>query len=129
MLKPSLNESNGSGTRRLYSFNDLVRLHFVQALQKAGWSTQKIRKALDHLDKFISESQGFKTISLVSGKNFILALCETQEKQQVLLDVLHPGGQQVLWIVLETLRDEAQKNADRVLSIFEANDDSTSMAV
>lgn len=46
MLIPSVSQSNGPGTRKLYSFDDLIRLQFIKQLNEAGWSTQKIRKAI-----------------------------------------------------------------------------------
>lgn len=129
IVRPGFQESHGPGTRRLYNFEDLVRLHFVQKLHDAGWSTQKARKALEQLNKVTAEGSGFKYVSLIIDKHTVLALCETEEKQQVLLDILNPGGQQVLWIVLETLRSETRKNANRVLRLFETDGESTAFAV
>ena len=129
MLVPSVNQPHGSGTRKIYSFDDLVRLCFIKQLRQAGWSTQKIRTALNHLQKFTSGSLRPENIELIHDKSTILVLCETAEKQQILLDALNPGGQQVLWVVLEMLRDETRKSAIELLSKPSADDDSFDIAI
>jgi DNA-binding transcriptional MerR regulator len=98
-------------------------LHFIKQLQKEGWSTQKIRKAIKHLDEFMAQKPEYRNISLVHDKHSILILCETEERQQILFDALNPSGQQVLWIVLEILKGEARKNTDRLLQQITKNND------
>ena len=39
-------EASGSGSHRLYSVDDVVRVALVKRLQEAGISVQRIRKAL-----------------------------------------------------------------------------------
>lgn len=121
MLVPSVKASSGPGTRKLYSFDDLVKLSFIRQLKQAGWSTQKIRKALEQLNNLTTESPNYRNITFVYDKKTILILCETQERQQILLDALNPGGQQVLWIVLELLRAETLKNAIQLLNTPDAD--------
>lgn len=116
MLVPSIKQSNGPGTRKIYSFDDLVRLSFIQQLRQASWSTQKIRKALQHLGKFTTESQQYRNSTFVYDNKTILILCETKEGQQILLDALNPSGQQVLWIVLEMLRTKTREKAIQLFS-------------
>lgn len=129
MLAPSIKQSSGPGTRKLYSFDDLVKLSFIRQLKQAGWSTQKIRKALEQLDKFTTESPNYRNITFVYDKKTILILCETQERQQILLDALNPGGQQVLWIVLEMLRAETRKNAIQLLNTPDADNREFDIAI
>lgn len=116
LLVPSLKQSMGSGSRRLYSFDDLVRLHFIKQLQQAGWSIQKIRKAIKHLEEFMERKPEYRNFSLVPDKHTILILCETEERQHLLFDALSSGGQQVLWIVMELLMGETRKNTDHLLN-------------
>jgi DNA-binding transcriptional MerR regulator len=128
LLIPSLNQSDGSGTRRLYSFDDLVRLHFIKQLQQEGWSIQKIRKAIKHLDEFMEKKPEYRNFSLAHDKHTILILCETEEKQQILFDALNPSGQQVLWIVLEILMGETRKNTNQVLNIHTSHNSDAHVA-
>lgn len=117
MLVPSVSQSNGPGTRKLYSFDDLIRLQFIKQLNEEGWSTQKIRKAIKHLDEFMSESPEYRNHRLIPDKGTILVLCETKEKKHILLDALNPSGQQMLWIVLDILREEIRKNASQLIDL------------
>jgi DNA-binding transcriptional MerR regulator len=49
-LRPSIRAS-GKGSRRLYSYSDLVRLKVVKQLTDHGLSLQKIRRCLRHLQQ------------------------------------------------------------------------------
>jgi DNA-binding transcriptional MerR regulator len=49
LIRPSLRPAAGSGTQRLYSFNDLLQLRVVKQLIDAGASLQKIRQAIDYI--------------------------------------------------------------------------------
>lgn len=129
MLVPSIKQSVGPGTRKVYSFDDLVKLSFIKQLRQAGWSTQKIRKALEHLDKFSVKSPSYRNMTLVYDKKTILILCETQERQQILLDAFNSVGQQVLWIVLEMLRAETRKNAVQLLDTPNADHSEFNIAI
>lgn len=117
MLVPSISQSTGPGSRKLYSFDDLVRLHFIKQLREQNWSTQKIRKAMGQLDEFMRERPNYRNFRFIHDKDTILVLCETEKKQQILLDGLNRGGQQVLWIVLEMLRAKVKQNTTQLLSL------------
>ncbi|MGZ8566869.1 MAG: MerR family transcriptional regulator [Actinomycetota bacterium] len=49
LVVPSVRDASGSGTQRLYSFQDLVTLRVIKNLIDAGVSLQRIRKAVEHL--------------------------------------------------------------------------------
>jgi DNA-binding transcriptional MerR regulator len=51
LVVPSLREAAGSGTQRLYSFEDLVRLRLIAELLEAGISLQRARKALAYVEE------------------------------------------------------------------------------
>ena len=51
LVKPSVSCAAGRGSRRLYSFLDIVELRTVQALREDGISLQKIRKVVAFLRK------------------------------------------------------------------------------
>ena len=48
-LRPSIKLAGGRGTKRLYSFHDLVCLKVVKDLARYGFSLQKIRRCLKPL--------------------------------------------------------------------------------
>ncbi|MEA2486353.1 MAG: hypothetical protein QOF16_7, partial [Actinomycetota bacterium] len=54
LVVPSLQAAQGSGTQRLYSFNDLLQLKVIKSLTDAGASLQKVREAIDYVRNEIS---------------------------------------------------------------------------
>src|ERR671936_1763904 len=49
LVTPSIRDASGSGTQRLYSFQDLVTLRVIKNLLDTGVSLQRVRRAVDHL--------------------------------------------------------------------------------
>jgi len=82
-LRPSVKLAGGRGTRRLYSFSDLIQLKVVKNLTEYGLSLQKIRRCLDFLRRCSPEkvaplhglryvTDGEKLFLLTSDRNKIL---------------------------------------------------------
>ena len=46
LVTPSVRPADGSGSQRLYSFEDLVELRIIKRLLDAGISLQRIREAI-----------------------------------------------------------------------------------
>ena len=107
IIVPSVQQAHGSGTRRRYSFDDLLQLRFVRQLRNRGWSVQKIREAINKLREVMDDPHILQRAIPVHGARTILAICKTKEGERILLDCLDPGGQQVMWIYLWTLQEEA----------------------
>ena len=107
IIVPSVQKAHGSGTRRRYSFDDLLQLRFIRQLRKHGWSVQKIREAINKLREVMDDPYVLQRAIPVHGAQTILAICKTKEGERILLDCLDPGGQQVMWIYLWTLQEEA----------------------
>lgn len=49
LVVPTVQAAHGSGTQRMYSFNDLLQLKVIKSLTDAGASLQKVRQALDYV--------------------------------------------------------------------------------
>ena len=49
LVSPTIQEARGSGTQRVYSFNDLLQLKVIKSLTDAGASLQKVRQAIDYV--------------------------------------------------------------------------------
>jgi DNA-binding transcriptional MerR regulator len=49
LVTPSIRDASGSGTQRLYSFQDLVTLRVIKHLLDTGVSLQRVRNAVEHL--------------------------------------------------------------------------------
>ncbi|MFL5660408.1 MAG: MerR family transcriptional regulator [Ktedonobacteraceae bacterium] len=109
IIVPSIQQAHGSGTRRRYSFDDLLQLRFVRQLMNYGWSLQKIREAITRLRDVMDDPNSLQKAVLVHGSQTILAICKTKEGERIILDTLDPGGQQVMWIFLESLKEETKR--------------------
>src|SRR2546425_8307875 len=117
IIVPSVQQARGSGTRRRYSFDDLLQLRFVRQLMNHGWSLQKIREAITRLRDVMGDPHSLQKAVLVHGSHTILAICKTKEGERIILDTLDPGGQQVMWVFLETLETETRQVVTRSVKV------------
>jgi DNA-binding transcriptional MerR regulator len=62
LVTPSLQAAQGSGTQRLYSFNDLLQLKVIKSLTDAGASLQKVRQAIDYVRDHLDDDWARVTI-------------------------------------------------------------------
>jgi DNA-binding transcriptional MerR regulator len=49
LIRPSLADAKGSGSRRRYSYRDLIELKMIKTLLDAGQRLDRVRKAFDYL--------------------------------------------------------------------------------
>ncbi len=92
LWQPSLVEATGSGTKRRYSFTDLVALKVIKSMRDAGLSLQAARKAVDYLTDHLDEDLSSANL-VIEGKNSVLVY-----SGDVILDLVR-DGQVVLNIV------------------------------
>ena len=96
VVRPSLTKASGSGSRRLYSYRDLLELRVIKTLIDSGIKLQQIRKGLDYLRDQLGED--ITTASLViSGTNSMVVntegeLIELLQNGQGVLNVLPLGS-------------------------------------
>ncbi|MEZ5176126.1 MAG: MerR family transcriptional regulator [Acidimicrobiia bacterium] len=79
LLGPSVRSATGSGTQRLYSFEDIVTLRLIKRLSDAGTSLQKIRAAFEQLDTQMGETWRQSDITLLSDGSTIYAATSPEE--------------------------------------------------
>ncbi|MGH3440724.1 MAG: MerR family transcriptional regulator [Nitriliruptorales bacterium] len=105
LVTPSVQEAHGSGSQRLYSFNDLVELRVIKGLLDTGVSLQRVREALEELRGW-GRSPG--DVTLVSDGKTVYMVDDDQQ----IIDLLS-RGQAVFGIalgpVVEQLRGEVTK--------------------
>lgn len=85
LVRPSIRDAGGSGTQRLYSFQDLVELKTIKKLLDAGVSLQRIRKAIGFLREHLK--RGPHGVTLMSDGQRIYA-CESPDE---VMDLLQRG--------------------------------------
>lgn len=91
-ITPSIQDAEGRGSRRLYSFRDVVALRVAKRLRDEGISLRRLRKVVSFLEQHFPEIEsGLAMAVLVSdGKRVFLV-----ESDQRLIDV--SGGGQLFW--------------------------------
>ncbi len=89
LIRPSLSDASGSGSRRLYSYRDLLELRVIKSLLDAGIKLESVRTAFEYLRTQI-ETDIVSAHLVISGSDVIL--CDGEQ----LIDVMRRGGQGVL---------------------------------
>ncbi|MFV1989844.1 MAG: MerR family transcriptional regulator [Acidimicrobiales bacterium] len=66
-IKPSLAQASGSGSRRQYSYSDLLKLKSVKKLIDAGIKLEKVRTIVDYLEE-LGENVGSANLVIVGSQ-------------------------------------------------------------
>ena len=67
LVTPSIRDAKGSGTQRLYSFQDLVSMKVIKSLLDTGISLQRVRKAVEYLHAMDRPPHGVTLMSDGTG--------------------------------------------------------------
>lgn len=89
LIRPSVTDAAGSGSRRMYSYRDLLELRVIKSLLDAGIKLESVRKAFTYLRD--QADTDIATATLVISGNDVL-LCDGE----MLIDIVRRGGQGVL---------------------------------
>ncbi len=89
LIRPSLADASGSGSRRLYSYRDLLELRVIKSLLDAGIKLASVRNAFKYLRTHVDTDIASAHL-VISGNDVIL--CDGEQ----LIDVMRRGGQGVL---------------------------------
>ena len=109
LLVPSLQAAHGSGSQRLYSFQDVVQLRVVKRLLDAGMSLKKIRQAMDLLRSQLQSDSPLADVTLLSDGNTIYAAHSPDE----VVDVFR-RGQGVFGIAVGPVQEELEGEIHRL---------------
>ena len=97
LVKPSIAQAEGQGTRRLYSFLDIIQIRTAKALRDQGVSLQKNRKCVAFLRKQKKEIEHpLAELKLLTDGQSIFVLTANKD---VIMDTLN-AGQLVLSIAI-----------------------------
>jgi DNA-binding transcriptional MerR regulator len=92
LLEPSLASARGSGTKRRYSYHDVLELKVIAQLLEAGLSLQRARQAVDCLRDNLGADLGSASL-ILSGNSSVLAASQGE-----IVDLL-AGGQGVFNVI------------------------------
>jgi DNA-binding transcriptional MerR regulator len=101
LVTPSIRDASGSGTQRLYSFQDLVTLRVIKNLLDTGVSLQRVRVAVEHLRDMEEPLAGVTLMSDGQG------VYEAHSPEAV-VDLLR-SGQGVFAIALDRVWSDVEK--------------------
>src|SRR5690348_18013617 len=89
LIRPSLADANGSGSRRRYSYQNLVELKMIKTLLDAGQKLERVREAFHYIREL---GEDISAAQLVIAGNAVLLV-----KDEDLVDVVNKHkGQGVL---------------------------------
>ena len=115
LVQASLRGAQGSGTQRLYSFNDLLQLKVIKRLTEAGASLKKVRQAIDYVQTHLEEDWSKATIA--TDGNGVYACTSDAE----VVDLLR-SGQGVLGaiVAVDRVKDELAGTLRELRPVTEA---------
>lgn len=111
LIRPSLADAKGSGSRRSYSYRDLIELKLIKTLLDNGIKLENIRQAFDYVRDQLGEDLTSAKLVL-SGSSAVLV-----RENDELIDVLSKTkGQGVLNLL--DLGDVTKEVDDAIIELF-----------
>lgn len=122
LIRPSKSDAAGSGTRRQYTYRDLLELRVVKMLLDAGIKLESVRDVFnymrDHVDTDISAAH-----LVISGSSVIL--CEGDQ----LTDVLRKGQGVFNILPIANIREEVDQRIVSLSDILDQAREKTSAKI
>ena len=112
LVRPSVADAAGSGSRRQYSYRDLLKLKVVKSMLDAGIKLESVREAFSYLKEQLGEEVASAQL-VISGGSAVLVRDDLE-----LVDVLK-RGQYVMTSVL-SLSGVQQEIDAAIVSLFPA---------
>ena len=95
LVRPSLTDASGSGTRRRYSYQDLLELRVIKTLLDAGIKLESVREVFNYLREHVTADIASAHL-VISGQTVVLAqgdeLIDVVKQGQGVLNVLSLAG-------------------------------------
>ncbi|HEY5664175.1 MAG TPA: MerR family transcriptional regulator [Ilumatobacter sp.] len=95
LIRPSVSDASGSGSRRAYSYKDLLELRVIKTLLDAGIKLESVREVFKYLREHVSTDISSAHL-VINGNSVVLAqgddLIDVLAKGQGVLNVLSLAG-------------------------------------
>jgi DNA-binding transcriptional MerR regulator len=95
LIRPSLSDAAGSGSRRRYSYQDLLELRVIKTLLDAGIKLESVREVFDYLREHVDTDIASAHL-VINGRSVVLAqgdeLIDVLQNGQGVLNVLSLAG-------------------------------------
>jgi DNA-binding transcriptional MerR regulator len=96
LIKPSLEEAKGSGSRRRYSYRDLLELRIIKTLLDAGIKLESVRDVFANLREHVGADISSANIVISGTSSVVLQtndeLIELMSRGQGVLNILPLAG-------------------------------------
>lgn len=113
LVKPSILNSEGRGSTRVYSFSDLLQIRTIKALLDGGMSIQKIRKSAAYLEKRLRIELPLVARLITDGETIFQIVKNDKELIQA-VDTLKHQGQGVFFIPIGKLKKEVEEKVEKL---------------
>lgn len=120
LMRPSVCDASGSGSRRVYQYRDLLELRVIKNLLDAGIRLESVREVFDYLRAHVDTDIAAAHI-VISGQSVVLCqgdqLIDVMRNGQGVLNVLPLAGvkQEIDASIIGLAASEAQR-APRVVT-------------
>jgi len=108
LVRPSISDAKGSGSRRLYSYTDLVQLKLIKRLLDAGIKLESVRDVFDELRAHVGDEIASANL-VIEGSTAVLALDDG-----ALIDLVRKGQGVLNVVSLGNVKEEVDAS---ILSI------------
>jgi DNA-binding transcriptional MerR regulator len=105
LIRPSLSDAAGSGSRRRYSYTDLLELRVIKTLLDAGIKLESVREVFSYLREHVTDDIASAHL-VISGSTVVL--CDGAE----LIDVLNKGQGVLNVLSLASVKDDIDVQLD-----------------
>lgn len=112
LIRPSLTDASGSGSRRLYAYGDLLELRIIKQLLDAGLKLESVRDVFAELRRLVGDDIASANL-VIEGSSVALALDDGQ-----LLDLLKKGQGVLNVMSLGQCKDELDA---RIVSLHQSD--------
>jgi len=100
LVRPSLRDAAGSGSRRQYSYRDLLELKVIKTLLDAGIKLEQVRKVFEYLRENLGEDVVSADL-VIQGGSVVLVQDDGE-----LIDLVRKGQGVLNVLSLRSVRDE-----------------------
>lgn len=107
LIRPSLLDAAGSGTRREYSYTNLLELRLIKSLLDAGIKLEAVREVFSYLREHVTSDIASAHI-VISGSNVVL--CDGDQ----LIDVVKKGQGVLNVLAIAAVKDEVDFQLDSI---------------
>jgi DNA-binding transcriptional MerR regulator len=104
LIRPSLADAKGSGTRRRYSYSNLLELKIIKRLLDAGIRLEQVREVFDYLRQQVGDGVASANL-VIDGHSVVLARDDGE-----LIDLVRKGQGVLNILSLANVKDEVDSH-------------------